>query len=148
MSFALLIRLSRILYNSSSSSYQSSLEKSFYLPNILHQIRSDLAHLQTQSIFCTGEVQGIEHICPSIAPICQLERDFSRVTAVSCAGSSENRLQEWDKKELGIGRLKVQVCIHTFSHSPPQDEIFGTYAKHRVENHITYLKSMNLDPLQ
>lgn len=87
MSCALLIRLSRILYNSSSSGYQSSSEKSFCLPNILHQIRSDLAHLQTWPIFCRGEVQGIEHSCPCIAPICLLERDFSRAAALSCVGS-------------------------------------------------------------
>lgn len=120
MSCALLIRLSCILYNSSSSGYQSSLEKSFYLPSILHQIRSDLAHLQTWPIFCTEEVQGIKHSCPSIAPICLLERQFSRATAVSCVGSlwkQTARMGQEGKIQARSWELDYPKFKLTFRHS-------------------------------
>lgn len=51
---------------------------------------------------------------------------------------SENRLQEWDKKERprqGAGNWTTQSSsLH--SDIQPQDEIFGTHAKHRVEKNI------------
>lgn len=120
MSFALLIRLSCILYHSSSSGYQSSLEESFYLPNILHQIKSDLAYLQTWPIFCTGEFEGMEHPCPSTAPICQLEREFSRITAVSCVGSlwkQTARMGQEGKIQARCWELEDSKFKLTFRHS-------------------------------
>lgn len=47
-----------------------SWKKNFYLPSVLHQIRSDLAYLQTWPTFCEGEVQSSKHFCPSLPSAC------------------------------------------------------------------------------